>query len=103
MSNTQSNRSMKNNKMSRYFVHNLETGEKSTMIADSAEQAATRARDLRDSDLRESGVYREQIGDCACTAVNAQDPTDIATARWANRAPSFCARENAVQLGIKNS
>jgi hypothetical protein len=37
--------------------------------------------------------------DCGCTAVNTTDPKDVATARWANRTPSFCARENAIVVG----
>lgn len=69
--------------MKRYTVTNLADGSRTTCLAASAEEAATRARDYYEVHQRAFLLaYPDCIGDCAHTAVADDDPADTATVRF---------------------
>ena len=68
--------------MNRYTVTVADTKQRSTCLAATAIDAATRARDARESTLRFLAPGRRSTSPCEAVAVNDTDPTDTATVRF---------------------
>ena len=67
--------------MTRYTITIRETGSASTILAPTAEVAATRARDSEAS-RRRFVAPGCRPGPCEVRAVNDSDPTDVAVSRF---------------------